>query len=175
MRDAHMATLTELLPALREQSSILVTGPQRSGTTIGGRILAAELGRTYVDEEDINIAMADAAAAVLSRGNIVLQAPGLCHLAHNFDCAVVLMRRRVDDIVRSQQRIGWGGHEHGELVKYGVDTGPIAAVKYRAWDDWQKSLCKAPFELDYESLCAHGMWMPAEQRVNFGMRQWTAT
>lgn len=168
-----MATLTQILPMLSQYPSLLVTGPQRSGTTIAAHVLAQELGKEYVDEQEIGVAMTGPAHAVLARGNVVLQAPALCHLAHTFDCAVVLMRRPVEDIIRSQGRIGWNGHEAGELRKYGVTAGPISVVKYRAWDDWQKVLCQAPFELDYESLSMHPLWVPPSERSAFGMRQWT--
>jgi hypothetical protein len=46
-----MATLIELLTVLKDNSSILVTGPQRWGTTISARILASELARQHADED----------------------------------------------------------------------------------------------------------------------------
>ena len=167
-----MDELTGLLKALRLHSSILVTGPQRSGTTIGARVLAVELGRTYVDEDEVAVHDVARAEKVLALGSVVLQAPGLCHVAHTFECAVVLMRRSVDAIIRSQQRIGWGANEGGELTKYGAASGPVAQVKYGAWDVWQKDQCTAPFELKYEALCGHALWVAPEQRAGFAARQW---
>ena len=167
-----MALLSDLIPALRQHTAILVTGPQRSGTTIGARILAMELGRRYVDENEIQIANVARSRNVLSGTGVVLQAPALCHVAHTFSCAVVLMRRCVADIVRSQDRIGWGVYEPVELAKYEVDRGPIAEVKYCAWNDWQKDQCAAPYELEYESLRGHPLWVNPQLRQEFAARQW---
>jgi hypothetical protein len=179
-----METLTELLPQLKSFDSILVTGPQRSGTTIGGHILAEELGYRYADENEINIYDYLKAINLLHGGQVVLQAPGLCYLAHWFNTskiAVVVMRRNLEDIYKSEMRIGWrdaygGANLKAEIDRYQAmygktpDNGNIAELKYKLWDTLQKKLCNG-FDLDYESLRGHPLWK--EERTNFKERQFT--
>jgi hypothetical protein len=166
-------TLNELLPHLLVCRTILVTGPQRSGTTIGARVIAQERRFTYVDEEEIRVGDVALARQVLSREGVVLQAPGLCHLAHTLGVPVVVMRRRIEDIELSQQRIGWTC-EHEELAKYGhfdQTRRGIAALKYHVWDSLQRHQCVS-FDLDYISLAKHPLWVEAENRKTFAPRQW---
>ena len=187
-----MSGIGEAVERIRQENKteILVTGPQRSGTTIVARILARELGLDYVDEDDIDIDDYDKARAVMRRGNVVLQAPGLCHVADLFEM-VVLAKRPVEDIVASQKRINWQ-YEDYEKKKYLklIDSGPwlpfskefvkrkkIAVVKYTFWDNWQRRAIERWFglalEVDYDSLEGHPLWVPREQRLDFARRQWS--
>lgn len=167
-----MADLDDLLPKLREHQAIIVTGPQRSGTTIGAHIISAELGYQYIDESQILVEDLEKARMFLAGSGVVLQAPGLCHAAHEFGCPVVIMRRACEAIRASQQRINWIYESH-ELEKYGLSESPegIAEVKYRTWDTRQKSQCLS-FNLDYESLANHPLWVEQKGRKTFGVRQW---
>lgn len=169
-----MARLGEILPELRKHSAILVSGPQRSGTTLGAHIIAAELGYQYVDEAQILVEDIQKARLFLGGAGIVLQAPGLCHVAHEFGCPVVIMRRNCSAIRASQERINWR-YEAYELSKYGLSDSveSIAEVKYREWDTRQKSQCVC-FDLDYDCLMDHPLWVEQERRKNFGPRQWQA-
>lgn len=164
-------TLQELLPILRDakHDSLIVTGPQRSGTTIASRILATELGMRYVDEDLFGVDDAYRVEIILKVGGVVLQAPGLSHVAHLFYCPVVMMRRPVEDIVASQARIEW--NDNHELQKYGFRRGVISAIKYRRWDIEQKELC-VNYDLDYDSMEGHPLWVEKERRANFESRQW---
>ncbi len=187
-------TLDELLHEweMHKPDAVLVTGPQRSGTTIAAHILANALGYRYVDEEAIGVHNAELAERVLRRGRVVLQAPGLCHLAHALaahPAVVVLMRRRLEDIHRSEERIGWrtaygGLNLRAEQVKYflgfGIPTNEstdIAQVKYRVWEEVQKTAIPAgyAFELAYESMQGHSYFKDANQRARFTSRQWVPT
>jgi hypothetical protein len=88
------------------------------------------------------------------------------------DILVVLMRRDLDQIHRSAQRIGWAkdlGGNTTELRKFGLSEGDSAAVKYAYWDQHTKSV---PFiELEYESLTGHPLYVPAALRRDFGPLQ----
>lgn len=178
-----MDTLETLLPKLKPFSGILVTGAQRSGTTIAGHILAQELGYRYADEEEIQIYDYVKAFALLNEKGIVLQAPGMAYLAHWFNrphMAVVFMRRNLEDIYKSEARIGWREAYNGANLKAEIDryhamygrtpeNGNIAQVKYEVWDELQKPLCHS-FDLDYESLRGHPLWKDA--RKEFTARQY---
>lgn len=176
-------TLNEVLDALRTlrvgARAVVVTGPQRSGTTIAVRILAAEFGYRYVDEEEFGIHDTERAKLLLARGNCVLQAPGLCHTAHTLGVPVVMMRRIVEDIRESEDRIGWrekyGGanlriEQHKYALRFGIYGDNIALIKYYCWDNLQKQYCTS-FDLDYESLRGHPLWKEKEERQEFTARQ----
>lgn len=176
--------LSNLVAALKPYNAVLVTGPQRSGTTIAGRILASELGYRYADEDEVRIHDHNKAYEVLKAGNVVLQAPGLCHHADLFtvklNLAVVMMRRPVDDIYKSEARIHWrdlygGANLKAEQDKYaarfGIYGDNIAAIKYFCWQEFQKPvLGERAFELEYDELRAHPYW--TDKRETFDARQW---
>lgn len=174
-------TLNELLPLLKPYKAVLVTGPQRSGTAIATKILAQELGYREVPEEEFGIHNSLQALGILLRNNVVLHAPGLCHQADMLgdmaNAAVVLMRRNLDDIHASEERIGWRtayeganvvAEQHKYLTEFGESDDDVAALKYRIWNKQQKDKCDA-FDLDYETLRAHPLWR--DERREFAPRQ----
>jgi hypothetical protein len=177
--------LNDLLTALRERrpAAVLVTGPQRSGTTIAAHILAAELGLRYLDEVSFAAHDHRRARELFSEGGVVVQGPGLCHVAHLYghgEGAVVMMRRDCEAILRSEERIGWRDELDGfnlriEREKYeamfGISGKNIALIKYYCWDTIQKATCNA-YDLDYESLRQHPLWREPSEREHFGPRQW---
>jgi len=153
---------------------ILVTGPQRSGTRICAKMIAHDLGYTYIDEDDLhmeNLYMMDYFLRKKERN--VVQCPALCRYIHIFDwenTAVILIRRNIEDIIASQKRIGWRW-EWLELARYDRTEGVIAEVKYQYWEKYQKRKIKHAFEIDYESLAAHPLWVPRDSRQNFKANQ----
>lgn len=176
--------LLDLLPLLKPYTAILVTGAQRSGTTIGARMIAQELGYRYVDENEFGIHNPYRAYEQMKQGNVVLHAPALCHIVDKFtyrlNYCVVLMRRPLDEIHASEQRIHWreaydGANLLAEQQKYserfGIYGDNIAAIKYFCWEYYQKSILKdRAFELEYASLKAHPLWV--SERAEFGVRQY---
>lgn len=178
-------TLDDLLTELcaRRPEAVLVTGPQRSGTTIAAHILAAELGHRYIDEVAFGAHDHRRAFELFAEGGVVVQGPGLCHVAHLYgrrEGVVVMMRRDYEAIRRSEERIGWRGERDGynlriERQKYeamfGMSGDNIALIKYYCWDTLQKPRCAA-FDLDYESMRRHPLWHPQTERERFGPRQW---
>lgn len=164
---------------LGEFSRILVTGPQRSGTTIATRMIAADLGYEFMPEEAFG-AQNEVRWRELVRSmkNAVLQCPAMCRYVHEFgaedDLAAVLMLRPVDEIIGSQKRIGWT-HEAEERQRY-VDLPyaqdvSISVTKYSYWVQHQRALIKHHYEVAYSSLAPHTLWTPEEMRWNFGPRQ----
>lgn len=179
--------LDEALKIFREKAPkvILVTGPQRSGTTIASRILAEELGATYVDEEDY--ALHDCANAFRmgeAKAPCVMQGPAISHCAHEVpeDWMVVFMWREVEDIVKSQERIRWGYNEHSEKVKCDrkfkgyreqnkLGQKPISVVKQSIWTNIQAPILgERGLTLSYESLKSSPLWVSKEDRKK--ARRW---
>lgn len=175
---------------------ILITGPQRSGTTIAANMIAEDLDYDlYYDgnvtsnlgkwpgefhiQEFIDLYHSDreivkARPYTRRSDRFVLQCPAFCRFVHHWKdvdgLAVVMMIRPVEDIIASQERIGWGFEEQ-ERELYDGAQGPIAQVKYNLWPTQKKILGERAFELEYESLSGHTMWVPKEMRAEFTSRQ----
>jgi hypothetical protein len=172
-------TLSELVPALARFSKIIVTGPQRSGTTIATKMLAAELEYPAVLEESFREQdLIEFGAVLLKHPACVVQAPALSAVAHLFkqnEVAVVFMLRRTEDIRQSEQRINWlAGHDKIEKAKYFATKSdlPISVLKTKMWNQHQKPLLGSrAFELEYESLASHPLWVEQDLRRDFGPRQ----
>jgi len=156
---------------------IVVTGPQRSGTRIAAKMIAADTGHAFVDEMEFAIKDVEAFRAVFQRDNIVAQAPHMLKDLVDDPPAgifVVLMRRELEDIHASERRIRWAevyGGNVTELAKFGLTEGDPASVKYGYWDSHPKSV--PILELEYEALRRHPLWVPDEQRRDFGPLQTT--
>lgn len=169
-------TLHHLIENLKRYDKIIVTGPQRAGTTIAMEIIAHELSYEGLREEVIDVDNLSLLAGVLRCERFVLQAPGLCpvvHLLRDKDIAVVIVKRDVSEIIKSQERINWGINEIHERKKYFISAlEPISEIKYRNWEMFQKEFLKERwFELQYDSMRTHPLFI--EQRENFHSRQTT--
>jgi len=164
---------------LRPYRVVLVTGPQRSGTTIAAKMISHDTEKSFWTEEQFGTTNVRRWFEIVQDYYcVVLQCPAICHVVHRAgqfsDVAIVLMRRPVEEIIASQERIGWTAREEPqELAKYGLGPiqGPIAEVKYDFWDSWQKFKVKNAYEVNYHDLSAHSLWVPAEHRKSFAPRQ----
>jgi hypothetical protein len=159
---------------LKHHSKILVTGPQRSGTTITARIIAHDTGHVYIDEEDISIRETVLLEEYLnSESNFVIHCPALSHKIHEFNnVLVVWCKRPLNEILASQKRIGWG--EIKERTSYNAlsDKRHIAQIKADWWDNYQCMACENWLEVSYHDLEEHELWV--EDRVDWGVRQYAS-
>ncbi len=164
----------EVLNSLRRRR-VVVSGPQRSGTTFAATALSRDLGVPLKTEVDFGTHDQDAFLKLLKdNGQFVVQAPTMSPYLHLLqDVDVVWMRRDLQDVLRSQQRVGWGRYEELERDRYfDHSQDPVAVVKTRAWDLFQRiSLGESAWDLDYESLRGHKLWVEPEGRKGFGERQ----
>jgi hypothetical protein len=157
-------------------SRIVVTGPQRSGTTIAAKMIAHDTGHRYVDEAEFAVYDVEKWEAIArEEDRVVVQCPHMLKVIVDSlppDIFVVLMRRNLEDIHNSQRRIDWECRFKGntrELAMFGLVEGDSAQLKYDHWDSSQKP---ANFvEIDYESLRNHPLYVAKEHRVNFHFRQ----
>ena len=161
---------------LKKFKKILVTGPQRSGTTFAANIIASDLGYLYVDERHIGIRSLTALfTKLIDNNSCVIHGPCFCPVCHWIDTpdtAIIILRRSVEDIIASQLRIEWT-HEESELLYCFSDEGPISKVRYNLFDKYQKKLLKIPyFEIEYEELASHPLWVDKDNRKNFHPRQY---
>lgn len=165
-----------LFKHLKNFKIVLVTGPQRSGTRIAARCIAADTGFQYIDENEFKVhdrALLD--NLVATRKNVVIQCPAMAYIIHTYgardDVIVVFMLRELYEIEASEQRINWQGNER-ELAKYKQNAGRAATFKYAYWLTHQRQRIKHWNEVQYESLANHQLWVAPEQRVNFSDGQW---
>lgn len=170
---------------LSKYQTILVTGPQRSGTTICAKMIAHDTGHEFVSEESIAINNSRVLENLLyftnkAKQNLVIQCPGLCRYIHKFsseNTLIVMVYRSIEAIIKSQMRIRWDG-ELRELAhyKYQIDDinyKPIAQVKYDFWKSDQQALVANSKKVIYESLDTHPLWILQEDRIDFKPRQTT--
>lgn len=171
--------LSEILVSIKLYKKIVVTGPQRSGTTIAAKIIAAELNYQLIMEETFREDnLIDFTASIIENEFCVIQAPALAsiiHLLKKPEIAVVFMMRPVEDIIASESRINWlDKHDSVEKNKYfRFDSPePISLLKQSVWKTYQKNMLKErAFELEYNSLQTHSLWVPGELRKSFHSRQ----
>jgi len=166
---------------LKKYSKIIVTGPQRSGTTICSAMIAYDTDYTLIKEESYYKFNYIKFKFILKRfkrildkeNNFVIQAPTMCRFLEEFDSkdiVIIMMIRGIEDIIASQKRVNWK-REQCELEKYNKIIGPISKVKYEYWNRIQKKKIKNYFEINYDSLSVHYLWISKELRINFGARQ----
>lgn len=174
-------TYAEVLLACRDYRYVLVSGAQRSGTTIAAECLAADLELPCVREEAFGVgtvpggSVADWWRLVLDAKPGVIQCPSMSAFLHHTPdvWAVVWMVRPVEEIRASEDRIAWDGAEV-EQARYFVqdDGGCVASLKQLVWGGYQVGpLGDRALELDYHSLSTHRLWVPADRRAKFGPRQ----
>lgn len=173
--------LQQLLPELRKYKKIIVTGPQRSGTTIAAKIIAHELRYTEILEENFREDNLIAFISIIvQNNNCVIQAPALSsvvHLLRSNDIAVVFMNRPTEEILNSEKRVDWiSKNDAIEKSKYFAlsNPEPISTIKKKTWNIYQKKeLRERAFDLEYSSLQTHQFWIDREFRKNFHSRQTT--
>ena len=159
---------------LSKFEKIFVTGPQRSGTRICAKMIAHDTQYEFVDETQINMDSFNSFSSFLeSKKNCVLQCPALCRHIHYFASeanAIVLMRRKIGDIIQSQKRIKWN-KEWLELIRYDRSKGMISEIKYGFWEKTQKKQIRNAYEIEYDSLKTHPLWIKKKERENFSPMQ----
>lgn len=163
---------------LRAYPRIVVTGPQRSGTTICSRMIAHDTGHRLCDEQDWGVHDPAALLHELRQEPVVAHCPTLFKWIVDRpspDVLVVVVRRDLESIYASQRRIDWQ-FEAMELRQFGLhpvyDNGcrpRAAAVKYAYWD-WGT---RPPIyvEVNYDDLRTHTLWVDPGDRERFAPKQ----
>jgi len=154
---------------------VVVSGPQRSGTHIGAKIIADMLKFRYIEEGDFKINSFPTFKRKYNKLlNIVVQAPGIAHKLHKLNPSwfIVFMYRSTPDIIASQKRINWRD-EYIERNKYinefnlsgGMLNEPICIIKYLCFTVYQlKFINTHAAKLSYESLSHHWLWVNTKDR-----------
>ena len=143
---------------------ILVTGPQRSGTTITSRILAHDLGLTYIDETEYE--------PTDLPSNCVVQAPlalkNIVELSYYHPkLHFVYVIRPTADIKASMERIQWYKDMIDEPSFYETYINNCRLI----WCAQKESLSDDRWsEIEYSSLTDHPLFLT--DRTDFTVRQW---
>jgi hypothetical protein len=171
----------DIIPLLKSFNTVIVSGCQRSGTNIATKILAEELGYQYICETqmvDWNLITKNPERG---RGRVI-HSPMNTHKLVQSSAAIgiVFMIRDHDDILASIKKL-WrrerSSTELNEIAKYrGLvhydDMTRLPEVKYKYWYEVQKPALEGRgFELDYQSLSSHPLWIDKELRTKFKSRQ----
>lgn len=157
---------------------LFITGPQRSGTTFVSNCLSRSFRLPLIDESEFDAHFYGRFRFMAKKqDNWVVHGPALFHRIFDViddfpDVTFVVVRRSIQEILESQQRISWGDlleRSHMNIAEY--DTRPISEIKYEAWDRWKKDL-PSWVEYRYEDFEVHPLWVDKEQRKNFHSKQW---
>lgn len=172
---------SNLFDYLQSYRFILVSGPQRAGTTITAAMIANDL--EYEFQEDVQAQLERFALDYQDHEPTVFHCPSYCHyihqLAHIPHLAVVMVMRDIEAIIASEQRIPWA-YEPQQLGLYRkaipkptfAVQSPVSVVKYRYWQEVQKPVFgEHGYEVRYEDLASHPMWVPPEHRKGFTSNQ----
>lgn len=167
---------SEVLSALKLLGCkrILVTGPQRSGTTFASKALAADLKLPHVEERAFGTHDFQQFHDAAKDKAFVMQCPTMAPYVHLVPGTVVVwMHRDLPDILQSQHRIQWGEFEQLERDRYfSRDSEDAATIKLNAWQRFQRiELGERAFDLRYESLADHPLWIGKDGRKTFRDRQ----
>lgn len=148
---------------------IVVTGCQRSGTTIAGKIIANDLGYKYVDEFEIGINDVVSFCKTLIEERVVIQCPALTHIMPKLDweeTAIVVIDRPIEEIIISEERVDLKTGRECEI--YGYNDPKFLCVYKKLF--LKKSEIKLPFfSIDYYSFKDHEMWR--ENRKDYTLKQ----
>ena len=115
----------QVLAASLNWDKILVSGVQRSGTTIAAYALAKALGYRFVDEIEFHAHNIEEFDNIMnSSDKCVIQCPALLHYIKKYEdrALIVIMNRSKEDIIASMVKHNWF-NEHGlfELRQYTND------------------------------------------------------
>jgi hypothetical protein len=164
---------------------ILVSGPQRSGTRIATRMIAADTGYRYIDEDLYEVYNTEQFFSITRQMHkVVVHCPSMSHvmqLVATDDILVVWMIRNLDDIAASEKRVNWCIGPYAELANLGLGPlqakryrrhgGQIAPLKYAHWWGFQREQITHWLELEFKSLARHPLWIPKTQRLDFTEKQ----
>lgn len=154
----------------------LVTGPQRSGTTICTHMIAHDTGFWAIDELMFGIDNITQFYKFYNLESVVIQCPGLSYRIQDFneeETCIIFMIRPLNEIISSEKRINWDG-ETKELEKYKnfEKNKPISEIKYELWNKTQKEILDNYIEINYSDLSDHPLWVDSNARSKFTKKQY---
>ncbi|MAG52959.1 MAG: hypothetical protein CMH62_03285 [Nanoarchaeota archaeon] len=183
LQNVVMKTYKDVIKKLKGYEQIIVSGPQRTGTTYFSQVLAKELfHKSRIDEGRFRIRNENEFMALLESKNVVIQAPAMTHLLHRIpkikSLMIIFMHRSQEDLNESEDRIGWHPHEFeiekSQYLAEGFNVEKFSrnsAMKYSIWENQKNSIKNDFIEVEYNVLKDTPGFVPKASRKNFGKKQ----
>lgn len=163
---------------LKKFRKVIVTGPQRSGTTITCRMVAHDTGHRWVDESMFDNFSGDAFwSQVESPEPAAIHGPNFFHLmdapevADAEDIAVLFVWRDINSILRSMHRIGWINQPIERFDEWRTGHAHCPATKQKLWANHFSKRIRNAFTVHYRDLKAHPLYLPDSARKGFEIKQ----
>lgn len=162
---------------LRKYKNIVVSGPQRSGTTACSGFVMTDLGRGKISRVSGGVNIDQLAKQCAAKGDKVIHAAGCTFGLHRDDIggrddtAVIWMWRDLEDVHKSEKRINW--RPGAEFQRYDTKKREeVAPAKIKMFEEEQRDKIKHLYEIDYTELEKHPLYVGPEERKAFGSRTW---
>jgi len=166
---------------LNVKGPIVVTGCQRSGTTIMTKIICNDLGYLFHqdDEFDPNMEGIKRINLFTKHGinKIAIQSPIILYAYDDFyhcipDIHFIGMKRDEQDIIDSMKRVNW----MEEVQEYYQDWDSYLKTHIShmnsMWENLKANLPESSWtEIEYNSLKSHSLFIPKDLRTEFTIRQ----
>ena len=175
-------TYNDLISKLHSYSRIIVSGPQRSGTTYAAFTLSQDLEYKHIDEQEFGTHTTEGFLNVLSQENIVVQCPAVSHVLDQIqsqNTIILWMDRDNEDIAKSEDRIDW--HPHWFNVEknkyrtiYGDEVDKFernSLMKKHYWNIQKQNLKTDYLDIPYSILKETKGFISKTQRKDFGVKQ----
>ena len=194
----EIARYLEALRWANAYRKLIVTGSQRSGTTICAQMLSVDLRWEYFDETVVDLASIDKVARLMrDREKFVLQMPSLLRKADDIaewlgdgEGSVIVMRRPYREVEASRRRIGLRPRENvdrclrQDLVERAHSVGyplpspqtfltrKLSLMEFRQiYISHYLQHLPHFFVLDYSDLTGHPLYVAPEFRRSFRPKQ----
>lgn len=175
-------TYNDLLSKLSPYSRVIVSGPQRSGTTYTAFILSQDLNYTHIDEQNFGTHTSSGFLEAITRENIIVQCPAVSHVLDQIqekNTIILWIDRNDRDIALSEDRINW--HPHWFNVEkdkyrtiYGDEVDQFernSLMKKHYWGIQKQTLKVDYLDIPYSILKETKGFVSKDQRKNFGVKQ----
>ena len=182
----HSCYKKKLLRNLSEKSVIIVSGCQRSGTTSVSKMIAYDIGYTFIDEHEYGVHDYERfKQSTKKNASIVVHCPALSHKILSIvkdvpKSHIMWVKRPHDEIRKSMDRIGWAQKEEArEKLKYlkliDCKNLTIEETKTIYWNNTQSvQLDESRFtEIDFHGPYVgwHPLFISPKYRKNFSPKR----
>ena len=166
---------------LNKKGPIIVTGCQRSGTTIMTKMICNDLGFSFHQDDEFPPSLEGIKQIKLfiKHGitNIAIQSPLILYTYDDFYYSIpgihfVGMKRDKQDIINSMRRVRW--MEEFQQYFWNWEKYLEAHVSHMnaLWEGLKANLpTEAWTEIEYQSLESHPLFITKDLRTNFTIRQ----
>lgn len=180
----------DLLNIIKEKkyTTIIVSGPQRSGTTYIGNMLSEDLNYHYIDENDVEVYKFTTVTNIINDNKNqrkIIQMPAMSHCLHRItdkDTLIIFMYRDNDDIQKSMDRVNLHKWTDIDFVNYKrvfptfidkIDSfKELYVMKKWFWENIQKPICRCDYlDVSYEIVKQTKNYIEPNERINFTLKQ----